>query len=240
MNKKHLEAWNEYIALEKEIEEVLKHIPLTDEHLNVWSLKIGDLLIVLGSVIDSFFKLAIRDRMLDEVKNINNIRRKKQLTILDYKRTFASHYNLISKYVYVRPTGGRIQPFKKWTNKKPPDWWQSYQSVKHNRFDNKEKAKLGYLINSLAGLFLLNVIHLATRLTLCRLKLWNTYNARNYAPGYLESLILVKEPLNQREFEIFYIETNLFGYILEDERNKDTTDEKVWNKVLNVLKEPRY
>jgi len=240
MNKKYLETWNKYVALEKEVEEVIKYIPLSDDHFKVWSMKIGDLLIVLGSDIDSFLKLAIKDEELDGVENINTIRDKYSPTILDYKETFAKYYEIFPKYIFVRPTEKRIQPFNDWSLKKEPSWWRAIQQIKHNRYENKEMAELGCLINGLAGLFLLNVIHLSSRLILCRLKLWKSYKMREYSPQNLESMIIVKEPLNQREFEIFYIETNLFGYILEDNRNEETTDENKWNEVLNLLTEPRY
>ncbi|NFL87492.1 hypothetical protein FDB24_14820 [Clostridium botulinum] len=52
----------------------------------------------------------------------------------------------------------QIQPFKDWQsnpNYKSPKWWSHYNSVKHNRNTNFKDANLENVLNSLAGLYIL-------------------------------------------------------------------------------------
>lgn len=52
--------WEEdYTSLENEFTNFLKYIPLSKEHEDVWSLKLANLLLLIGSSIDSFFKCTI-------------------------------------------------------------------------------------------------------------------------------------------------------------------------------------
>ena len=47
--------WEEdYISLEEEFMEILRYIPLSEEHEGVWSLKLANLLLLIGSSIESF------------------------------------------------------------------------------------------------------------------------------------------------------------------------------------------
>ena len=50
------------------------------------------------------------------------------------------------------------QPFMNWKdepNYKSPDWWKPYNKVKHERIDYYKMANLKNVLNSLAGLFIL-------------------------------------------------------------------------------------
>lgn len=50
-----------------------------------------------------------------------------------------------------------LQPFINWSSEKSPEWWGNYNDVKHERTtdDNYKKANLKNVINSLAGLYIL-------------------------------------------------------------------------------------
>lgn len=237
MNDNYLEAWNEYISLENEFKNIILHIPLVEEHLKVWSLKIGDILIVLGSVIDSFLKLSIKDKALDGAVNIKEIRKQKELNMAHYREVFDNFYNLSSKYVYVRHMEKRIQPFANWSNGRGLKWWNAYQNVKHDRFANKKEATVENLLYGLAGLFLLYIIHLPSRKVTARLKLWKDYHGGGWADSFFETMIVVKEPLPQPH--VFFSETDLFGYILEGQAG-ETKLENTWHKLLKLLKEPLF
>ena len=52
------------------------------------------------------------------------------------------------------PSNEFIQPFRKWTQARPPlNWYNSYNVVKHNRNREFEEANLNNLRESLCGLF---------------------------------------------------------------------------------------
>ena len=49
--------WEEdYLPLETEFLNFIRYVPLTEEHKDVWSLKLANQLLLIGSSIDSFFK----------------------------------------------------------------------------------------------------------------------------------------------------------------------------------------
>lgn len=235
-----LEIWKQYQALERDTKEVIEHIPLVEEHLSVWSLRLGDILIVLGSVIDSVFKFALQYEGLTETmpEVMKKIRAKDRFDMGDYRQAFEDYYGLSSKHVYIRPLAKRIQPFEKWADGSSPDWWEAYQRVKHDKFVNKKDAQLRYVVDGLAGLFLLNVIHIPNRIVLARLKQWQDYWGQNLGERYLENLLREKEPISSSG--VLFLETELYGYILESNRREETKQEDTWHRVLALLKEPRY
>ena len=53
--------WDEdYLLLEKEFLNFIKYVPLTSEHYDVWSMKLANLLLLIGSSIDYFLKMHYR------------------------------------------------------------------------------------------------------------------------------------------------------------------------------------
>lgn len=240
IREKYLHVWQEYLDLEIEFEKIISYVPLTQDHFDVWSLKIGDLLIVLGSVMDSFFKLSLDDNEFDGTNNIADIRVKERHNMADYRSLFESIYALSTKKIYIRSLDDFICPFEEWGKGKSPLWWDDYQKVKHNRFLNKENATIKTLLYCMAGMFLLNVIHLPTRLVLRRLNLIKTY-WNKLGEEYFESLVQKIEPIGDQtdSLEIFFIETNMFGYVYES-FNPESKDEQCWKKLLALLKAPKF
>lgn len=238
VEKTYLQVWDEYNSLEDEFKNIIKYIPLEEEHLDVWSLKLGDILIVLGSAIESFFKFAIKDSIFDSTAKIENIRRKKETNIKDYSKVFEDYYDLSKKYVYIRSMGKFIRPFEQWAYNKPLEWWRAYQDVKHDRFVNKKEAKLKYVLEGIAGLFLLSVVHIPIRLILLRLGFLQSEYNDSWNVDFLESSVLnQKEPIKQHE--IFLCKTDMFGYILEA-ISPDTKDHGIWQKLLAIVRKSRF
>jgi len=53
-------SWEEdYKSIESEFLNFVKYVPISKEHENVWSLKLANQLLLIGSSIDSFFKCAL-------------------------------------------------------------------------------------------------------------------------------------------------------------------------------------
>lgn len=236
-DKTYLEVWQEYRLLEQELREVFEYVPLENEHLEVWSLKLGNILIILGSVMDSFFKFALNDAIFDNMPIIIDVRRKTETNMGDYRAIFQDFYKLSEKKVYVRLSGNFLQPFKAFEDGKSPEWWQVYQNIKHDRFMNKKEAKLKYVLEAMAGLFLVNVIHIPLRIILVRLRLWESaYNTGWNWDFIADSILNQKEPIG--EHDIFLLKTDIFGYILEG--IPETKDPETWKKSLSLVKEPLF
>lgn len=204
-------AWDEYKLLEEDFVKYLKYVPLADEHEDVWSLYLGDLLIRIGSILDSFFRRAIFSPILDDAISINEYRALNdyKINMGTYKKLYDPFYKLSSKKIYELRTLKQLTPFSSWSLDDTPYWWENYNHVKHDRFKNKKEATLKSVLEALSGLFILNVIHLETMPVLVDYDIIHS----NLANGYLKSLLSDKEPLNV--LETVYAKTTLFGYVFE-------------------------
>lgn len=180
--------WEEdYTLLEDEFIEFLKYIPLSKEHEEVWSMKLANLLLLIGSSVESFFQCAISSLRASEIYNyidvndyggrvgytpedfeslseLNKLLLKKLTPNMGlYRDIFEKYYHLSNKSVFVLRNKEEIKPFKEWGENKPPEWWITYRNLKHSRFKHRKSAQLKMVLNTLASLFLLNISHKDTR-----------------------------------------------------------------------------
>ncbi len=165
-------AWFIYKKLEKEFIETTSYVALESTHANVWSEKFGELLVRTGDLIDSFFRLMIDSKSLDNQQEVKILRttiaanRKSNPKwfpdIKHFRETFNPIFNLSDIEVdadYGLTSYGKLQPFKDF-DKQTPSWWEAYNKVKHEIFEEIEKrATLENTINALASLFVLNILH---------------------------------------------------------------------------------
>jgi len=151
-----------YQILEDDLIDFLKYISIDyyqgDNRKEIFSPKLSELLIRIGSQIDIFF------RNWDIVQKNNSSKPMDKLRFGNYK-TINNNINLNDKKIKIIATNEILTPFKDWT-KTDPSWWEAYNHVKHNGFVNKEKGNLFNVIESLSALFLLNCIHDELRIKL--------------------------------------------------------------------------
>ncbi|UCE96823.1 MAG: hypothetical protein JSV51_04340 [Candidatus Bathyarchaeota archaeon] len=165
-------AWFLYSKLEDDFIRTTPYVALESVHSNVWSERFGELLARTGDLVDSFFRLMVNSKSLDNEIPIKNLRVKiikEQETnpnwfpkINDFRATFNPIFQLSSVEVeadYGLTYYGRLQPFKGF-DKQGPSWWNPYNKVRHEIFEQIEKkATLENAINALASLFALNILH---------------------------------------------------------------------------------
>ena len=146
---------NLYQIIEEDFMEFLKNISIDyyqgDERKNIYSPKLGELLIRIGSQIDIFF------RNWDVVQSHYPGVSIEKLKFGNYK-AIEKDINLNDKQITIQSTNEILFPFSNWTIK-DPDWLTAYNNVKHNGYTNKEKGNFFNVIESLAALFLLNCVH---------------------------------------------------------------------------------
>jgi hypothetical protein len=148
--------WKIYTRLEQEISELTYNIYLCDNHLNVYSIHMAELLLRIGAECENIIKsiaekyqITVKKRKMSDIINelcSNKIEfHTKEISIIwDY--CFLSDINLI--------------PFNTWEkeNSINPVWYKAYNDIKHNRNNtNLENANFKNIINGLAGLFILNL-----------------------------------------------------------------------------------
>jgi hypothetical protein len=155
---------NIYKIHERDVVDFLDYIPidyyLGSKRKEIFSPKLAELLIRIGSQIDTFF------RNWDVVHEVYNQNHKNPLKSV-YDLRFPNFKDieiyekviLGDKEIKIIATDEIIEPFVNWTNRCYPRWWDAYTKVKHNGFLYNKDGSLLNVIDSLSALFLINCIH---------------------------------------------------------------------------------
>ena len=177
-----------YQMLENDLINFLNYIPLhyynANKRKEIFSPKLSELLIRIVSQIDIFF------REWDIIQSQDTESSKEKLKFGNYKY-IENQIPLSDKEVKILVTNETIMPFKGWI-KKDPEWWTSYNSVKHNGFANREKGNLFNVIESLSALFLLNCLNPDTGDKLIEYGYRNlsTHESRQYLKKRISNILI--------------------------------------------------
>ena len=193
-------AWKIFKDLETAFINYIEYVPLRKEHDKVYSPKLLQLILQIGSSIDTLFKNMVACDDLDSMNSIQDLREKVERNsagISDFRKIFNSFYELSSQEIQIRQDlhiYGSINPFEDFSLERSPYWWKAYTAVKHDWHKNIKKANLKNTVSSLAGLFLLNVIHMPNRSILVDYEVirsgWlDSPEVRGLARGYLKACL---------------------------------------------------
>jgi len=221
-------GWIKYERLENEFLNATLYVPLVDAHKQVWSEFFGDLLNKIGNSIDSFLHMMIDDYDFDtEYQHVSTLRKSKRKRDITYFRDFFEPiFQLSDSKVdvsYGLTEYGIIYPFKKFGNDSVPDWWNSYNHVKHQWFDCIQEATLQHTIEALAGLFMLNVLYKKSRKYLLRENvIFCGYDEKDFGKYRFEDILTTSDvgiPKDWSNFD-FTAETPLFTHVFRIDQNK--------------------
>ncbi len=155
--------WNAYKRLEKEVLSLSEDIHFSDDQIGVYSSKIGDLLVRTAIEVESLSKVLFfanggtqptdRDLYFDT----DCLGLLEQKWLLSKKTIFVS-----SPYFYFKDEINlTLKPlhkaFKRGTSSSK--WQQAYQAVKHDRINNLKRGNIGYLLQALGALYILNIYY---------------------------------------------------------------------------------
>lgn len=142
--------WNYFIALEDDLEKVARYIEFNEENYKTYSLELAHLLLAASSEVDVVLKELCR--LIAPSSNPNHIN--------DYRKIVLSSYSdLPNIAVYSRRHQINLYPWLSWQNEESPDWWRSYNKVKHDRGENFLLANLGNTLNSVGALNVVNIFY---------------------------------------------------------------------------------
>jgi hypothetical protein len=220
-------VWEMYQLLEKDFLNYLDYVPLDPQHYNVWSYPLGNLLNNIGSCVDSFFKNAIYCESLDDYSDITDLRQRDHHNMGTYRTIFETQYKISDKKIFDLKTYSPIIPFSEWKTDNPPDWWNKYTDIKHDRFRNKEKATLKATLDALGALFVLFLTHKETLYVLID----NDVIIRNGYPKERCKEDLPQIELTDQLLNRIYAKTDLFGYVFNSKRNCNSDELKI--KILS-------
>lgn len=141
--------WNYFLALEKDLENVSRYIEFSKENLSTYSIELTHLLISASSEVDVIMKQLCS--LLHPEQKTNNI---------NHYRTVIQNClpSFINEEVVISRFGLEFSPWENWKGQENPDWWRSYNKVKHHRNNHFREANLQNTLNAV-GALLLTVIY---------------------------------------------------------------------------------
>jgi hypothetical protein len=161
-------AWKESQRLEREFLDICEYVQLADEHLDVYSYKLMNLLVAIGVEFDSVGNALLTKWLATQHIQDQNL--SERLTgrqthgdffnMGDYRETFEQPPFLAStRSVSVNPLSLVLQPFH------PPPrsgqslaWWAAFTSLKNYRIANFiRSATMRHALYGLAALLLANI-----------------------------------------------------------------------------------
>lgn len=208
----------------------LEYYPDSEDREKIYSPKLSNILINIGSRTDEFFKnwSIVIEGVVNIFKSKNpNISEKelkeklKRIDIEYYKDIERNKKFILSDIEIFIPRIERpIKPFEDWidwNNKENPckSWWCAYNNVKHHGYERRSEGNLDNVIKSLGALFILNCLHKDTWTRLIEygymskdmynVNLQGYFDIREKDDGsYLHKLISTKSRLFRLYYELEY------------------------------------
>jgi hypothetical protein len=141
--------WNYFLALERDMDVLSRYIEFCDANLSVYSLELAHLLFAAASEVDVVSKLICEQVSPSSAReNMNH-----------YRATLVQAFpGLPATEVFVPRYGLSFRPWSNWAEDHNPQWWRSYNNVKHQRNTCFHEATLKNSLNALGALLVL-VVH---------------------------------------------------------------------------------
>lgn len=142
--------WDYYIALENDIKELSRYIEFDGSNFKVHSIELTRLLLTASSEVDVVLKELCK--FIEPGSKADNIN--------SYKKVIKEKLPAIINTGVTCPLYGlSLAPWSNWMGDENPEWWRSYNKVKHERSNNYKRANLENVLNSVAGLFVSNIFY---------------------------------------------------------------------------------
>jgi len=141
--------WNYFLALEQDLEAISRYIEFHPENFKVFSIELAHLLFAAASEVDVLAKSLCKYFAPSSRRN----------NIDDYRKVLLKHLpSLCNDEVFVPRFGLSFRPWDNWAlnSTANPNWWTSYNKVKHQRDTCFDQATLQNALNALGALLLLN------------------------------------------------------------------------------------
>lgn len=141
--------WNYFLAIEKDLENLSRYIEFSDANLGTYSIELTHILLSASSEVDVIMKQLCT--LVDSTRQTNNINDYKDIV----QRQLAT---FINEEICIDRFGLSYKPWDNWNGNQNPNWWRSYNNVKHQRNNHFSEANLQNTINAV-GALLLTVVY---------------------------------------------------------------------------------
>lgn len=163
-------SWREYTRLEDEFLHNCDYVALANEHLNVYSYNLMNLLVAIGVEFDTVSKALLLKWLPNDViqDQTLNKRLKEKLAnhenfnMGDYRMAFEAVFKASTRTVIVGKLPQSIKPFEPAPVPGQPTeallWWKAFTSLKHDRIASFiEAATMRNVLSGLAALLITNI-----------------------------------------------------------------------------------
>jgi len=142
--------WNYFLSLEEDFLRVSRYVHFHTDNNKTHSIEFARLILSACAEVDVV------------AKNLTNeLTGKPTDNIMDHMDVLKKTYPDIPNHkVFMDRFGMDVAPWENWGQGKSPDWWRSYNDVKHNRGQHFQKANLENTFRSIAGLLILLIYYL--------------------------------------------------------------------------------
>ncbi len=142
--------WNYYLAIQNDLEKISRYIEFCSDNLETYSIELAHILLSASSEVDVIMKqlcgIVVPGGAFE---NINH-----------YKAAITAHIPvLINEEVSIPRYGMTHRPWENWNGATNPDWWKSYNNVKHQRNDHYPEANLQNTVNAVGALLVTTVYY---------------------------------------------------------------------------------
>jgi hypothetical protein len=142
------QPWYYFLSIEKDFVRTIDFIELHTSNAKAFSNEYAKLLLLIGSEVDVVAKmLCAKVAPAEKVENI-----------VDYKTLLTAKFvGIHTVEIEIPRYSLKLQPWLSWDTKisKSPDWWTSYNNVKHERDKNYADANQENTVYALCGLLAL-------------------------------------------------------------------------------------
>ncbi len=140
--------WDYYIVIEDDMKKVARYIEFDRSNFQTYSIELAHLLLAASSEVDVVMRelchLISPKSKAENIDNYMEIIKTNNPGIIE-RKVISNRYRLT------------LSPWSSWKTNENPNWWKSYNKVKHQRSIHFDKASLENVLNSIAGLLIINI-----------------------------------------------------------------------------------
>jgi len=140
--------WSFYLAIMEDLNTVIRYVEPCEANFTTYSIELSRILLAVGAEVD-----VVAHQLSSKVAPHLNAQR-----ITDYQKALTDCYpKMPSVQVSMERHALIFRPWESWGTGNSPDWWRSYNNVKHRRHECFHEANLGRVLEATAGLCVLVV-----------------------------------------------------------------------------------
>ncbi len=140
-----LKYWEYFLSIESDLEKCSRYVDFSAKNYDTNSVEFARIIMAAAAEVDTVAK--------ELCKLINHHANPSK--ICEYADVILNKYpDIVNVEMVIHHYGLVVKPWKGWSNKSSPSWWQGYNKIKHERTVYFNQANLLNAISAVAGLLL--------------------------------------------------------------------------------------